>query len=440
MSPPGGADAPFRHAIADCFAAAIGPAGLDNGDYQAVLAETEAGLGALRAAHENASLPLLRLAAQRDDIAALRPIAAHCRETLDDVVVLGTGGSSLGGRSLVALADVGFGPAAGAPRIHFMDNVDPHSFTALFAAIDPGRCGLIVISKSGSTAETMTQFLTCLDAGLSDNRVIVITEPRDNALRRLAESRGMTVFDHDPGIGGRFSVLSPVGLLPAMIAGLDVVALRGGAAWSLDQALGATSPGECEAAIGAAINVALCRRRGITSTVLMPYVDRLADFGLWFRQLWAESLGKNGEGTTPIRALGTVDQHSQLQLYLDGPNDKLHTLVVVDAPVAGTPLHPPLDLVPELDYLDGHNMGQLLVAEQRATAAALARNGRPVRVLHLPRLDERAMGALMMHFMLETIIAANLFGVDAFDQPAVEEGKRLAREYLAAGPGAPEPA
>ena len=174
------------------------------------------------------------------------------------------------------------------------------------------------------------------------------------------------------------------------------------------------------------------RQRGIATTVLMPYVDRLANFGLWYRQLWAESLGKNGTGTTPIRAVGTVDQHSQLQLYLAGPADKMFTVVMLDCAGTGATVDAGLAADEALSYLYGRTMGDLMDAEQRATAVTLARHGRPTRLIRLASLDERVMGSLMMHFMLETIIAAHLLGVDPFGQPAVEEGKVLTRSYLAA--------
>ena len=183
-------------------------------------------------------------------------------------------------------------------------------------------------------------------------------------------------------------------------------------------------------AVGAALAVGFARHRGVNMSVVFPYIDRLASFGLWYRQLWAESIGKDGKGTTPLRAMGTVDQHSQLQLYLDGPKDKIYTIVMGAPADQGPVIDTALFDDPALSPLRGRRMGDLLDACQRATAETLVAKGRPVRVMRLPRVDERAMGALMMHFMLETVIAAHLFGVDPFDQPAVEQGKVLARRYM----------
>ena len=426
---------PYEHICDNCFADAIGPTGLDRDGYNALLGETSAALASLAARRDDGSLPLLRLPGTVDDLAPLADVAKRLRADFDDVVVLGTGGSSLGGQTLCALADRGFGPRPGAPCLWFMDNVDPDTFAALLDSLDLARTGFLVISKSGATAETLTQMLICMDAFESASDVgrhfIAITEPGDNVLRRLAARHGMATLDHDPGIGGRYSALSLVGLLPAMTAGLDAAKVRDGAAQVLDHALSGAAPEDVPPAVGAAIAVAALRHRAIATTVLMPYVDRLADFGLWYRQLWAESLGKDGTGTTPIRAVGTVDQHSQLQLYLAGPADKMFTLVMLDCAGTGQIVDPGLAGDDALDYLQGRTMGDLMDAEQRATAETLARNGRPTRVIRLATLDEAVMGGLMMHFMLETIIAAHLLGVDPFDQPAVEEGKVLTRQYLA---------
>lgn len=426
----------YEQDIGFCLAEAIGANGLAPDELEAALKRAAPALARLKERHSEGSLPLLRVASRRDDLGLLGALAEEFRKRFSHVLVLGIGGSSLGGQTVVSLADLGFGPRAGAPKLLFLENVDPASFIALFAALDPAKTGILAISKSGGTAETLAQLLAVLDwqrqalgeKALGD-RMLVLTEPRDNPLRRMAARLGARTLDHDPGIGGRYSVLANVGVLPALIAGLDAGALRQGAAAVLDQAL-AAKPAEVPPALGAALAVAFAERRGVGVTVLMPYVDRLAAFGLWFRQLWAESLGKDGKGTTPVRAVGAIDQHSQLQLYLDGPHDKLFTLMTLEQAGEGPLLHADLAGDPELSYLAGHRMGDLLAAEQRATTMTLARNGRPTRLIRMQRLDEPVLGALFMHFMLETIIAADLLGVDPFDQPAVEQGKVLARQYL----------
>jgi glucose-6-phosphate isomerase len=288
------------------------------------------------------------------------------------------------------------------------------------------------VSKSGDTAETLAQALiltheaeTRLGKDAVRNHFIAVTEPKDSALTRLAARYGMTVLEHDPGIGGRFSVLTNVGLLPAKVAGLDIRAVRKGAAEVLRQTF---SERDAEPPRGAALIYALMKH-GRTLSVMMPYCDRLNAFNIWFCQLWAESLGKGGSGLTPVRALGACDQHSQLQLYLDGPRDKLITLITLDQHCKGASL--PAITDPALSYFSGRTLGDLMDAEQRATHQTLIRNHCPVRKFGLHLLDEEALGALMMHFMLETMIMGEMLGINTFDQPAVEQGKKLAREYLA---------
>ena len=428
----------YRQFIETCLAEHIGEGGLSREVFVATLTKCGQALDRLRRRHAAGEIGFLRLAEASDDLPAAATVATRYRDSFERVVVLGTGGSSLGGQTLAALADHRFGPADGAPRIDFLDNVDPATFAALTAAWNPKKTGILAISKSGGTAETLTQLATLLPplaAAVGDDalagHVCLITEPRDSPLRRLGERHGLPVLDHPSDVGGRFSALSIVGLLPAMIAGLDAAAVRAGAAAVLRDALAAgEDAADCAAAVGAAINLGLGEQQGTGTTVVMPYVDRLDRFGAWFRQLWAESLGKGGAGTTPVRALGTVDQHSQLQLYLDGPRDKMFTLIGLAAPADGTAMSG-LDGDAALGYLAGRTMGEVLAAEQRATADVLARNGRPVRRLEIDAVDEATLGALMMHFMLETVIAADLLGVDPYDQPAVEQGKALTRQYLA---------
>jgi glucose-6-phosphate isomerase len=426
---------PYIQTIETCLAARIGAGGLSDTEFAAALAPLESSLTRLRRARDNGSLPHLGIPARTDDLAAIGTVAKRlCGYS--DVVVLGTGGSSLGGLTLAAVSR-----APAAPRLHFLDNVDPDGFDGALAALNPARTAALIVSKSGTTAETLAQALVLLPwlavGGAPRDRAFVISDPaRPGAaptpLARLATHYHLAVHDHEPGIGGRFAALTNVGLIPAAVAGLDPAAVRGGAAAALAMSLDAAAAAESPAAVGAALAFALARHRGVGQSVLMPYIDRFGPFGLWYRQLWAESLGKAGQGTTPVAARGTVDQHSQLQLWLDGPADKMFTLILGDA--AGTGAR--LDTAPAgrtgLEYLDGRTMGDLLAAEQEATADTLVRAGRPTRILRVARADGETVGALMMHFMLETILAADLFGVDPFDQPAVEDGKRLARERLAA--------
>jgi glucose-6-phosphate isomerase len=404
-----------------------------------VVARTAEALDELRKRHDDGSLPLLRLPAQRDDIATILGYARLLREGTTDVVFLGTGGSSLGGQTLAQLANHGV-PGAGAlrdpPRLHFMDNLDPESFGLLLQRLPLRTARFVAVSKSGGTGETLMQTIAALDAlkgaGLDPHdHVLGLTEParagKPNGLRDLLAAHRVAMVDHDPGVGGRYSVLTNVGLLPAAVCGLDIGAIRAGAADALAPVLASKPPAEVPAAVGAALAVALQRQ---TISVMMAYADRLERFTRWYVQLWAESLGKDGKGTTPLAALGPVDQHSQLQLFIAGPRDKLFTVLTV-AP-AGRGPRMSADLARRASEPDfaGRTIGDLVAAQGRATAETLAKNGCPVRTIHLERLDERHLGELLMHFMLETIIAARLLGVDPFDQPAVEEGKVLAKRYL----------
>lgn len=411
--------------------------GLDRSAYDAVLARTENALEALRKHYADGTLPLLRLPEQRDDLADCAALASHLLNDTSNLVVLGTGGSSLGAQALAQIVDlyrpIGL-PPEGKPRFHFLDNLDPFAMDAVLSQLDLRTTRFLVVSKSGGTAETLVQALSAVGkiAAVGGGKYMkyhfgVITEPGDRPLRRLAEAHDFPVVDHPPGVGGRYAVLSCVGLIPALCMGLDAEAVRQGAAAVLQPVLDNAGPAEISAAQGAVLAVACEHKLGAHSQVFMPYGDRLERFAMWHRQLWAESLGKDGKGTTPIAALGPVDQHSQLQLYLGGPDDKLYTIFTQDLAGKGAQV---ATADPDLAYLDGRTVGDLADAEQRATIETLIANGRPVRTIHVPAPDEKALGALFMHFMLETIITADLLGVDPFDQPAVEEGKVLARQYL----------
>ena len=423
----------------------VGPHGVKADALKAALTRAESALEWLRTRHADNGLPLLRLPETHGDLETIRDTARQLADRATDIVILGTGGSSLGGQTLAQLAGFavpGVGSLRPPPRLHFIDNLDAHTYTERLARLPHATTRFVAISKSGGTAETLMQTIAALsalkDAGLQTripDLFLGISEPaksgKKNGLRDLLGKFRVPMLDHDPGVGGRYSALTNVGLLPAAMLGLDVGAIREGAGLALAPVLSKKPAAQVPAALGAALSVALAESKGKSISVLLAYCDRLQRLTHWYVQLWAESLGKNGKGTTPLAALGPVDQHSQLQLFIAGPRDKLFSVVTVGAAGQGPRIDGELAKLAGEPGFAGKTIGDLVAAEGRATAETLAKNGCPVRTIHIDRLDEESLGELMMHFMLETIIAAHLLGIDAFDQPAVEEGKVLAKKYLA---------
>jgi glucose-6-phosphate isomerase len=438
----------YKQSIAGCLEAAIGQHGLSDIELARWLDRLAPAVARLQDDCRSGRLPHLTIPKETADIAQAEAAYARLAQGARAVIFFGTGGSSLGGQTLAQLGGWHIPGTASAaqmqrPRTRFYDNLDGHTLaSALHSFDDLGGVRFIVISKSGGTPETLVQALAALGAvraaGL-EKRIpelfLGVTEPaapgKTNGLRTLFEQHGIPCLDHHPGIGGRFSVLTNVGLLPAIARGLDARAVRAGAQAVVDRLMAAEGPRGLAPAEGAAMAVALAREKGVRAHVMMPYSDRLGRFAAWFAQLWAESLGKGGQGTTPIACLGPVDQHSQLQLFMDGPHE--HLITVVRTPTAGTGPRMDADLAEAagLGYLAGRTAGDLVAAQAEALPQALARAGRPVRTFDLTRLDEASLGALMMHMMLETILAAHLMGVDPFDQPAVELAKVLTRERVA---------
>ncbi|HVZ54515.1 MAG TPA: glucose-6-phosphate isomerase [Pseudolabrys sp.] len=436
---------PLNQSIDNALEKNIGSDGVSEAALGAALARTQGALDWLRARHADGGLPLLRLPERTDDLPEIREAAAKLAAGASDIVILGTGGSSLGGQTLAQLAGYavpGVGALRSAPRLHFIDNLDALSFESMLARLPLATTRFVAISKSGGTAETLMQTIAALsavkNAGLdARERFLGISEPekagKRNGLRDLLTRHQVALLDHDPGVGGRYSALTNVGLLPAAALGLDIAAIRQGAAAALAPVLAGKPPAEVPAALGAALAIALAESKGKTISVLMAYADRLERLTRWYVQLWAESLGKDGKGTTPLAALGPVDQHSQVQLFIAGPRDKLFNVLTVESRGLGPRMDGELARLAGEPGFAGKTIGDLVAAEGRATAETLAKNGCPVRTFHLDRLDEARLGELMMHFMLETIVAAHLLGIDAFDQPAVEEGKVLAKKYLLGG-------
>ncbi|MBV9549327.1 MAG: glucose-6-phosphate isomerase, partial [Alphaproteobacteria bacterium] len=294
------------------------------------LAEAGRALDWLRAQDRGGTLELLGIPARKDDLKAAKTRAAEIANGTKTVAVLGIGGSSLGGQALTALRKTAV------PFVEFHDNPDPFSWEAALKRFDLKKTHFIAISKSGGTAETLAQVLTAAQAmkkaGVKNlaKHFTIVTEPHKSALADFADTIGAAKLDHPTGVGGRYSVLTMVGVLPAILMGIDVKQLRAGAGAVLAQTLAAKAPAEAPAATGAALHHALAQEGKLATTILWPYADALAVFGAWWRQLWAESLGKDGKGSTPVSVLGPVDQHSQLQLFRDGPGNALFTILSVD--------------------------------------------------------------------------------------------------------------
>jgi glucose-6-phosphate isomerase len=445
---------PVFLAYANLLASSVGPEGgvdatrlAEGGD---LATRFRAAHATFRAREEAGALGFLALPHDTGARSAVQEVADSFGQWFEDLVVVGIGGSSLGGR---ALADALLGPHWNArsdeardhyPRLHFLENADPDSVADLLARVDPRSTLFNVISKSGSTAETLAQYLV-LERAVEEaagaeavrGHFLFTTDPDAGPLRRLARDRGIPALSVPPNVGGRFSVLSPVGLLPAAVTGVELGALLRGAA---EMAERCRSPRLLENPAGllATLLHAAHTERGQSVHVLMPYADRLRSFALWFQQLWAESLGKaegvDGRrietGPTPLAALGAVDQHSLLQLFVEGPRDKVILFLRVaerDDPVPIPEAHPAEEA---LRYLGGHTLEALLEAERRATAEALRQAGRPSALLEVERLDAAAIGGLFTLFMMATVYAGALYGVNPLDQPGVEAGKRLTSGLL----------
>jgi glucose-6-phosphate isomerase len=399
------------------------------------------------------------LGEQAPTVTAIRRFAEGIGQAYDHVLVLGIGGSALGTKALVnALRPAAWNELDDEareffPRITILENVDPSSIGAALRRIDPRRVFVNVISKSGGTAETLAQYLVVrgwLDEALGQDaavrHVAFTTDPTKGPLRALAEREGIAALEIPSSVGGRYSVLTPVGLLPAALVGIDVSGLVQGARRALERAE-ESSLLQNPAALYAALHWAADAWLGARIHVLMPYSDRLKEFAAWYAQLWAESLGKRldrrGEivhsGPTPLAASGATDQHSQAQLLMEGPFDKLVSFIRVEHAAEDIRIPSREGLPEELAYLPGHTIGELLLSEQEATSAALARMGRINLTLSVPELTAETLGELIMFFQLATGFAGAWYGVNPFDQPGVELGKRLT--FAAMGrPGFPREA
>ncbi|HOM86631.1 MAG TPA: glucose-6-phosphate isomerase [Spirochaetota bacterium] len=373
------------------------------------------------------------------DIQSFRQHTDWC----DTIALIGIGGSALGPQALKnALADIYWNELPDEKRgkrckVYFFDNVDPIEMNSLLDIINIPTTLFLVISKSGGTTETNANFAILLDTIKKNTRdykkhIVTITDPAKGIMRQITREEGFTSFPIPANVGGRFSVLTAVGLVMAEFIGIDINGLLHGAAEVIDRYYGKEVWSNAPL-LNAAFHYCFDVKKNKRINVLMPYTRKLFLFADWFRQLWAESLGKRFDiygnevmvGLTPVAALGTVDQHSQLQLYLEGPNDKVITFLKLQD--FGTDITIPefYKGKAELDYLSGKSLRKLNGFEEQATELVLKEASRPNASIILPELDERSAGQLIMFLEMQTAYAGYLYNINPYDQPAVEQGKRF---------------
>lgn len=386
-------------------------------------------------------LQWMNLGYSEETVWYVKEYAAMVQGRFDNILVLGIGGSALGG---IAVTEALLKPywnllsdeqRNGLPKIFFLDNIDPDTIKGLLDVMDLEKTLVNVITKSGSTAETMSQFMIVkdlLEKELGDNyryNIVATTDKKTGILRQIAEQEGYKTFVVPDDVGGRFSVFSAVGLLPMALVGIDIDEVMNGIK-DMDLALKNTDIFENIAAQNALIHYLMDTKKGKNLSVMMPYSSRLKYVSDWYVQLWAESLGKNKDkdgndvhiGPTPIKALGATDQHSQIQLYNEGPNDKVINFIRV-AKFDNNLEIPNIFEYTGIGYLGGKTINQLINAEADSTRVALSDYSRPTITITLERVDGYNVAQLLYMLEVQTAIAGELYNINTFDQPGVEQAK-----------------
>lgn len=384
---------------------------------------------------------------QKETVTEIVSTAKYVRKTFDNFVVLGIGGSALGPMALFqALCHLHHNELPKskrkAPKFYVEDNVDPERMAALLDIIDVKKTMFNVITKSGSTSETMTQYLIIYNilkkelGEQASKHIIATTSESKGNLIKIAKKESFKTFYIPDGVGGRFSELCPVGLLPAAVLGIDIKLLLEGAKY-MDKRCSKADVRKNPALMAALLQY-IAIQKGNNISVMMPYADGLKLMADWYAQLWGESLGKAVDldgnkvyaGQTPVKSLGVTDQHSQVQLYTEGPFDKVITLIGVVNYRKTVEIPNGCEDIPAVNFLCGHSMNELITAEMNATEYALTRAQRLNNKIILPEINAFTMGQLMMFFMLQTAYIGALLNIDTFNQPGVEEGKNATYALL----------
>jgi len=378
---------------------------------------------------------------QQEIVKDILSVAKNLAEQFDDFVLLGIGGSALGPLAVhqalnhLYYNDLPKEKRGGKPRFFVADNIDPERMSALFDIVDVRKTLFNVVTKSGSTSETMAQFLLIKDMLVKQvgedyaKRIIAVTDAKNGNLIKIAKTEGYKTFYIPEGVGGRFSELCPVGLFPAAVCGIDIEEMLAGAAY-MDQLCSEENVLKNPAYIGGLLQY-LAIVSGKNISVMMPYADSLKYMADWYAQLWAESIGKkfsnDGKevytGQTPVKAVGVTDQHSQVQLYTEGPFDKVITFVTVDRYRSTLSIPYGYDDMPAVSFLGGQTFNNLIQSEQMATEYALLKSKRLNMTITLPEVNAFTIGQLLYLFEVQTAFAGELLNINAFDQPGVEEGK-----------------
>lgn len=422
----------------------LGPAGVGARELEGLQARVALAHERLDAQRRAKELRFRDLPHEKHDVQAIVDLAAEVASEIDTLVVLGIGGSALGARAVVEALHPPFhdhrpGSSERGARLIIADNIDPRTFEAILDEVDPHKTAFNVISKSGETAETMSQFLIVRErmlrvlGAVDYSRHFVITTDADaGALRQIVNDEGFRSLSIPAGIPGRFSVLTSVGLFPAAVAGIDIHQLLAGAA-AMDERCSSPSLFENPAYLHGAILYLAEIAHQKTTHVLMPYSDALRGLGNWFVPLWAESLAKmidvDGRpvqaGQNPIAAVGASDQHTRLQLFAEGPNDKILTFIRVEDHGARVDIPEGYGDLESVAYLGGRTLGELLNLEQRATEVSLGELGRMTTTLHVPSVNAFTVGQLIYLLQVQAVLVATLHRVNPFNQPGIEAGKRL---------------